>query len=84
MATATISYYDLLEEIPWPESWHMDDTPEFTEEMWDSVQGNWDRAQQAIEDIPMRHLERIKAEEPEYWKEQREMETGIGTRAFSL
>jgi hypothetical protein len=52
---------DAIKAAPNPEGWHMRDTPKFTEEMWNSVEENWDRAVEAIEDILTRHLERVKA-----------------------
>jgi hypothetical protein len=41
--------------------------------VWEPVGENWDRAYEVIEDIPRRHLEKIKAEAPGYWKQQREV-----------
>jgi hypothetical protein len=58
---------------PWPESWHFGKKVRFTQEMWDSIDVNWERAEEPIKDIPKRHLERRRLEAPIYWKQLRDL-----------
>jgi hypothetical protein len=44
-----------------------------TEEMWDSIDANWERAEEAIRDILKRYLERRRLEAPSYWKQRRDL-----------
>jgi hypothetical protein len=58
---------EALETAPVPLTWHMNDTPKLTEEMWVSVGENWDLAVEAIQDVPKRHLEKLRESHDEYW-----------------
>jgi hypothetical protein len=37
--------------------------------MWRSIDENWDRATEAIQDVPERHLEKLRKSHEGYWGE---------------
>jgi hypothetical protein len=43
----------IAQEIaPKPLTWHLDDTPKITRRMFRSIDENWEKAWEAVEDIP--------------------------------
>jgi hypothetical protein len=68
----TVEQCNTLALAPRAESWHMAKKIAFTEEMWDSVEANWDKAWEAIEDITEKHAQRVRDEALGYWKQQRD------------
>jgi hypothetical protein len=47
-----------LRAAPKPCTWQLKEDPKLTEEMWDSIVGNWDAAVEAIVDLPTTHLKK--------------------------
>jgi hypothetical protein len=54
---------------PKPLTWHLDEEPKYSEEEWQAVDENWARATEAIQDIPGRHLEKMRKSHNAYWGE---------------